>query len=212
MPNYSSSSVNWAMGVDGNNQNSTKYLLLLFLPSGCSTVKTRNLLENLSPTPAPPPFQDFISLVNTTKRTHTSLSIGNESRFSLPHQTPSPHLDHTNHQYGKIRARPLYKFNYTDASIWTQTTANELLLDVNMMKKFFAKEATSLAHQTKRSRMISTSNPITRPFQILHPSFQMAYDVTMRHLLQLITKTNGPHATIDDVLHAIDRGDINTDW
>ena len=169
-------------------------------------MKTRNLLENLSPTPTPPPFQDFISLVNTTKRTHTSLSIGNESRFSLPHQTPSPHLDHTNYQYAKIRARPLYKFNYTEASIWTQSTANELLLDVNMMKKFFAKQTTS---QTQRSRTISISNSITRPFQILHPSFQMAYDVTMRHLLQLITKTN---ATIDDVLRGIDQGDINTEW
>lgn len=191
------------MEVDGNDRTSTNSF-------GCPPVKTRNLLENLSPTPPPPPFQDFISLINTTKRTHTSLSIGNESRFSLPHQTPSPHLDHTNCQYAKIRARPLYKFNYAEGSIWTRTTVNELLLDANMMKKFFAKETTSLAHRTQRSRTIS--NSITRPFQILHPSFQMAYDVTMRHLLQLLTKTNGPHATIDDVLRGIDRGDIDPEW
>lgn len=213
MPNCSSSSVttvDWATGVDGNALHSPRSSYPLIFSAGCHhTVKKRNLLENLSPTPTPPPFQDFISLVNTKKRTHASLSIGCEQNFALPHQTPSPHLDHTNVQYAKIRARPLYNFNYTETNIWTKSTSNNLLLDVNMMKTFFAKENNPT---NQRPRTSSISNTITRPFQILNPFYQMSYDVTMRHLLHLSTKTNGSHGMIDDVLHGIDRGDINHEW
>lgn len=132
--------------------------------------------------------------------------------FAFSHQTPSPQLDHTNCQYAKIRARPLYNFNYTETSIWTQSPSDNLLLDPNMMKKFFAKEIHPINPHPSRSRTTSLSNTSTRPFQILNPSFQMGYDVTMRHLLHLLTKANDQHATIDDVLHGIDRGDINHEW
>ncbi|UJR33610.1 hypothetical protein I4U23_021046 [Adineta vaga] len=208
MPNYSSSSVttvDWAMGYEG-----------------CRTVKQRNLLENLQvpSTPTPPPFQDFITLTNTKKRTHASLSISSNSSdgsFYLPHQTPSPLLDHTNHQYAKIRARPLYNFKYNEASIWTQssiettdTSLNTLSFDMDVVNKFFIKETKTNHHlNEQRSRTSSMTTSMTRPFQIIDKSFQITYDVTMRHLLQLLTKDN---ATIDDVLYGIDTGNIQSEW
>jgi hypothetical protein len=193
-------------------------------------VKKRNLLENLhispnnlSPTPTPPPFQDFITLVNTKKRTHTSLSISSNSSdgsFYLPHQTPSPLLDHTNYKYAKIRARPLYNFKYNEASIWTQPSSNStnsllnnLPFDVNVVNKFFAKEAKQNNNNEQRPRNSSmTTTVTTRPFQILDKSLQITYDVTMRHLLQLLAKNKEKNATIDDVLHGIDTGNINSEW
>jgi hypothetical protein len=199
---------------------------------GCHSVKKRNLLENLqipsenlSPTPTPPPFQDFITLVNTNKRAHTSLSISSNSSdgsFYLPHQTPSPLLDHTNNQYAKIRARPLYNFKYNEASIWTQPSSNSptsllnnLSFDVNVVNKFFAKETKqnnkiNINEQCPRSSSMTTT--VTRSFQILDKSLQITYDVTMRHLLQLLAKKNGQNATIDDVLRGIDTGNINSEW
>jgi len=224
MPNYSSSSVNavdWAMGVDGKIYFSISNIICIYsFSSGCHSVKKRNLLNNLqvSPTPTPPPFQDFITLVNTKKRTHVSLSISSnssDSSFSLPHQTPSPLLDHTNYKYAKIRARPLYNFKYTEASIWTQSSTNStnslinnLLVNVNVVKKFFAKETKQINNNEQRSRTSSISTTITRPFQILDKSSQITYDVTMRHLLQLLPKNK----TIDDVLHGIDTGNIDSEW
>lgn len=225
MPNYSSSSVNtvdWAMGVDGSIFVFSLISCISVLFSGCHSVKKRNLLgdlqifpDNLSPTPTPPPYQDFISLVNTKKRTHTSLSISSTSSdgsHSLPHQTPSPLLDHTNYKYGKIRARPIYNFKYTEASIWTQSSTNSLIdnysFDVNIVNKFFAKETKPIHQNEKRSRISSISSAKTRPFQILDPSLQITYDVTMRHLLQLL----GKNATIDDVLYGIDTGNIDSEW
>jgi len=193
-------------------------------------VKKRNLLENLhispnnlSPTPTPPPFQDFITLVNTKKRAHTSLSISSNSSdgsFYLPHQTPSPLLDHTNYKYAKIRARPLYNFKYNEASIWTQPSSNStnsllnnLPFDVNVVNKFFAKEAKQNNNNNEqRPRNSSMTTTVTRPFQILDKSLQITYDVTMRHLLQLLAKNNEKNATIDDVLHGIDTGNINSEW
>ncbi len=193
-------------------------------------MKKRNLLENLhispnnlSPTPTPPPFQDFITLVNTKKRTHTSLSISSNSSdgsFYLPHQTPSPLLDHTNYKYAKIRARPLYNFKYNEASIWTQPSSNStnsllnnLPFDVNVVNKFFAKEAKQNNNNEQRPRNSSmTTTVTTRPFQILDKSLQITYDVTMRHLLQLLAKNKEKNATIDDVLHGIDTGNINSEW
>jgi len=228
MPNYSSSSVNavdWAMGVDGKIDFLILNYINLFISLGCHSVKKRNLLDNLqipsnniSPTPTPPPFQDFITLVNTKKRPHASLSVSSnssDSSFSLPHQTPSPLLDHTNYKYSKIRARPLYNFKYTEASIWTQSSTNSknslinnLLFDVNVVNKFFAKETKPINNNEQRSRTSSISTIITRPFQILEKSSQITYDVTMRHLLQLL----GKNATIDDVLHGIDTGNIDSEW
>ncbi|CAF0725853.1 unnamed protein product [Adineta steineri] len=221
MPNYSSSSVNvvdWAMGFDGSR-----------------IVKQRNLLENLpastnnnSSTPAPPSFQDFIALLNTKKRTHTSLSTSSNSSsdnsFYLPHQTPSPLLDHTNYKYAKIRARPLYNFKYNEASIWTQSSANStnsllsnLSFDVNVVNKFFAKETKEnklINNHEQHSRNSSNVTTMTRPFQLLDKSLQITYDVAMRHLLQLLAKNNNKNknATIDDVLHGIDTGNINSEW
>ncbi|CAF0726667.1 unnamed protein product [Adineta ricciae] len=204
MPNYSSSSVNtvdWAMGYEGS-----------------CTVKQRNLLEGLhvSSTPIPPPFQDFISLVHTKKRTHTSLSLSSNSSDGscyLPHQTPSPLLDHTNYKYAKIRARPLYNFNYNESSIWTHsststmdTLSNTLPFDMDVVNKFFVKE-NKIIQQSPRTSFSTTS--MTRSFQILDKSSQITYDVTMRHLIQLLSKT---HSTIDDVLRGIDTGDINSEW
>jgi hypothetical protein len=225
MPNYSSSSVNavdWAMGVDGKIDFLILNYINLFISLGCHSVKKRNLLDNLqissnniSPTPIPPPFQDFITLVNTKKRTHASLSVSSNSSdgsCSLPHQTPSPLLDHTNYKYSKIRARPLYNFKYTEASIWTQSptnsVTNNLLFDVNVVNKFFAKETKQINNDEQRLRTSSISTTITRPFQILEKSSQITYDVTMRHLLQLL----GKNATIDDVIHGIDTGNIDSEW
>jgi len=169
--------------------------------------------DNISSTPTPPPFQDFI---NTKKRTHASLSNSSNGSFSLLHQTPSPLLDHTNYKYGKIRARPLYNFKYTEASIWTQSSTNSknslinnFLFDVNIVNKFFAKENKQINSNEQRSR---SSTTITRPFQILDKSSQITYDVTMRHLLQLLAKHNSKNATIDDVLHGIDTGNIDHEW
>jgi hypothetical protein len=207
----------------------TFYFLIKFLylfSSGCHSVKSRNLLENLqfSPdnlpsTPPPPPFQDFITLVNTKKRTHTSLSISSDGSFYLPHQTPSPLLDHTNHQYTKIRARPLYNFKYNEASIWTQSSSNatspllnNLQFDVNVVHKFFAKETKQINKTEQRSRSSSMTTTITRPFQILDKSSKITYDVTMRHLLQLLAKNENKKATIDDVLSGIETGNINNEW
>jgi hypothetical protein len=34
----------------------------------------------------------------------------------------------------------------------------------------------------------------------------------MRHLLQLLAKNKEKNATIDDVLHGIDTGNINSEW
>jgi hypothetical protein len=205
-------------------KSSFSYLIITvyFVFSGCHAIKKRNLLdnlqilpENISPTPTPPPFQDFITLINTKKRPHTSLSISSNSSdgsCSLPHQTPSPLLDHTNNKYAKIRARPLYNFKYTNTSIWTQSSTNSLFIDTNIVNKFFAKENKQINHNKineQRSRSSSISTTVTRPFQILDKSSQITYDVTMRHLLQLLAKTN---STIDDVLHGIDTGSINSEW
>jgi hypothetical protein len=195
-------------------------------------VKKRNLLENLqvlpdniSPTPTPPPFQDYITLVNTTKRTHTSLSISSNSSdgsIYLPHQTPSPLLDHTNYKYAKIRARPLYNFKYNEASIWTQSSSNStnsllnnLPFNINVVNKLFGQETkqTNDIHHEQRLRNSSiTTTTSTRPFQILDKSLQISCDVTMRHLLQLLAKTNGKNANIDDVIRGIDTGTVNTEW
>ncbi len=216
----------WVLMVQTTFSSDHIYLFSL----GCHSVKKRNLLENLhispnnlSPTPTPPPFQDFITLVNTKKRAHTSLSISSNSSdgsFYLPHQTPSPLLDHTNYKYAKIRARPLYNFKYNEASIWTQPSSNStnsllnnLPFDVNVVNKFFAKEAKQNNNNNEqRPRNSSMTKTVTRPFQILDKSLQITYDVTMRHLLQLLAKNNEKNATIDDVLHGIDTGNINSEW
>ncbi|CAM4817833.1 unnamed protein product [Rotaria magnacalcarata] len=216
MPNYSNSSFNsvdWAMGVDG------------FHP-----LKKRNLLENLqvipekvAPAPIPPPFQDFLTTTNAKKRTHASLSVSSntsDSNVYLPHQTSSPLLDHTNYKYAKIRARPIYNFKYNEASIWTQPSSNStqfsfnnLQFDVKIVNKFFAKENKQIndSNHEKRSRNGSIAITATRPFQILDKSSQITYDVTMRHLLQLLKKNNGKNATIDDVIHGIDTGNIDSE-
>jgi hypothetical protein len=139
--------------------------------------------------------------------------MSSDSSYYLPHQTPSPLLDHTNYQYSKIRARPLYNFKYNEASIWTQSSSNSpsplsnnFQIDVNVVNKFFAKENKQMNNQ--RSRRSSITTTITRPFQILDKSSQITYDVTMRHLLQLL----GKNATIDDVIYGIDTGNINNEW
>lgn len=186
---------------------------LLYLSGSC-TVKQRNLLQGLqvSSTPTPPPFQDFISLVNTKKRTHTSLSLSSNSSDGscyLPQQTPSPLLDHTNYKYAKIRARPLYNFNYNESSIWTHSSTtmdHSLPFDMDVVNKFFVKE-NKIIPQSPRTSL--TTSSMSRPFQILDKSSQITYDVTMRHLIQLLSKT---HSTIDDVLRGIDTGNINSEW
>ena len=204
---------------------------ITFSSSGCSPVKKRNLLENLhdvsetkSPTPTPPPFQDFITLVNTKKRTHTSSSlssISSDGSFQLPHQTPSPSLDHANCKYTPIRARPLYNFKYNEASIWTQSSANSInpllcntSFDTDVVNKFFVKEShpknDSPDHRSRSSSM--TPSIMTRAYQLLDKSSQITYDVTMRHLLQLLSKDHGPTAKLDDVLDGIESGTINNEW
>ena len=194
-------------------------------------MKKRNLLENLhdasetkSPTPTPPPFQDFITLVNTKKRAHTSSSlssISSDGSLQLPHQTPSPSLDHSNYKYTKIRARPLYNFKYNEATIWTQSSANSISsllcntsFDTNVVNKFFAKESPPKTDSPQpRSRSSSTASSImTRAYQLLDKSSQITYDVTMRHLLQLLVKDCGPNANLDDVLQGIESGTINSEW
>jgi len=222
MPNYSSSSVDlvdWAMGFDG-----------------CPTpppMKKRNLLDHLQvlpesipPTPLPPPIEDFISLINTKKRTHTCASLSslgsNDSSFYLPHQTSSPLLDYSNFQYAKIRARPLYNFKYNESNIWTQTSPNsinpllnDLSFETNLVNKFFAKETARKidAFETRsRTSSISTIGVSTRPYQILDKSSQITYDVAMRHLLQLLAKDHRRNATIDDVLRGIETGSIDAEW
>ena len=237
MPNYSSSSVatvDWAMGFDANDSLFNSESSPSVYTTGSQTVKKRNLLENLaipsdsiSPTPSPPPFQDFITLVNTKKRAYTNSSlssISSDGGSYLPHQTPSPQLDHTHYKYGTIRARPLFNFKYNDASIWTQSSSNSVhsllnnsSFDTNVVNKFFVKEtkpSTDTVAQRSRCSSTSTTSSTTsvRPFQLLDKSSQITYDVTMRHLSQLLAKGSGKSATIDDVLHGIDTGNVNIEW
>ncbi|CAF0810693.1 unnamed protein product [Rotaria sordida] len=207
MPNYYSSSVNWTTSVNS-----------------CQPLKKRNLLENLqikpdkvspTPAPAPPPFQDFLTVLNTKKRTHTSLNVNgitSDSNVYLLHQTPSPLLDHTNYKYPKIRARPIYNFKHNETNIWTQSSLNSTKFDVNILNKFFTKETKQINSNEQHTKNSSMTTTITRPFQILDKSSQLNYDVTMRHLLQLLAKNNGQNATIDDVLHGIDTGNIDNEW
>lgn len=220
MPNYSSSSVDvvdWAMSVD-----SKLYVFyfsfenLLLLISACHTVKKRNLLDDIqqilpdtpASTPIPPPFQDFITLTNTKQRSHTSLSIDSiEHSSSLPHQIPSPLLDHSTYKYGKIRARPLSNFQYSQSNIWTQSSSNQFSIDIDLVNKYFAKESKQLTVRTR-----SRTSSISQPFQILDKSSQIAYDVTMRYLLQIFSKSSQQTATIDDILHGINTGSINSEW
>lgn len=93
---------------------------------------------------------------------------------------------------------------------------NSLPFDVNIVNKFFAQETKQINNNNnnngQRSRSSSITTIMTRPFQILDKSSQITYDVTMRHLLQLLTKSNGKNGTIDDVLHDIDTGDIDSEW
>lgn len=205
MPNYSSSSVDvvdWAMSVDA-----------------CHTVKKRNLLDDLqilpdtpSSTPIPPPFQDFITLTNTNKRAHINLSTDSiEHSQSLPHQIPSPLLDHTTYKYGKIRARPISNFEYSQTNIWTQSSTNssstnQFFIDINLVNKYFAKETKQVSIRTR-----SRTSSVSQSFQILDKSSQITYDVTMRHLLQLLSKSSQQTATIDDILHGINTGSINSE-
>ena len=238
MPNYSSSSVStvdWAMGFDANdslfNSDSSPSV---YTTTGSHTVKKRNLLENLampsesiSFTPSPPPIDDFLTLVNSKKRAYTNSSlssISSDAGSYLPHQTPSPQLDHTHYKYGSIRARPLFNFKYNDASIWTHSSSNSVhsllnnsSFDTNVVNKFFVKETkprTDTMGQRSRCSSTSTTSSTTsvRPFQLLDKSSQITYDVTMRHLSQLLAKSSGKSATIDDVLHGIDTGNVNIEW
>lgn len=86
---------------------------------------------------------------------------------------------------------------------------------VNIVNKFFAKENklnSNNNNHEKRSRSSLIMTNVTKPFQILDKSSQITYDVTMRHLLQLLGKNYGKSATIDDVLRGIENGNIDNEW
>ena len=164
-------------------------------------------------------------MINTKKRTHTCASLsslGSDTSYTLPHQTPSPLLDRSNYQYAKIRARPLYNFKYHESNIWTQSSPNsihpslyDLASESNVVNKFFVKEAKLKVEpfeMRSRSSSISTIGVTTRPYQILDKSSQIAYDVAMRHLMQLLAKDPQRNATIDDVLRGIETGSIDSEW
>ena len=239
MPNYSNSSImafDWPMIYNGKESMVQCKILLSFLDvQDCSPVKKRNLLENLqippetfSSTPAPPPFQDFVTLNHGRRTSEARSSVSSVTSIDgihqLPHQIPSPLLDRQNYKYSKIRARPIYNFKYNESSIWTQSTSNPIdsllsddSFDVKVMNKFFAKENKTTNESIpsrSRSSSVSTTNStsLARPYQFLDKSAQISYDVTMRHLLQLLNKVPEGKGTIDNVLNGIENGMIPNEW
>lgn len=97
---------------------------------------------------------------------------------------------------------------------------NDASFDLNVMNKFFAKEnkmKDDSFQSRSRSSSVSTtassnSSIFMRPYQILHRSSQINYDVTMRHLMQLLNKFADRPASIDEVLKRIEDGSIPTEW